>query len=118
MPTTFHLYQIIVLAVSFFMLYQGTTNFFKGKSGQTPFKLLVRYAVWGGMLVVTFFPDITFFIAKSVGIIDNINAVILTGFLLIFLMIFKLLSAIERLEQNISELTRKEALKDLSKNNL
>ena len=118
MPASFHLYQIIVLGVSFFMLYQGTANFFKGKSGQTPFKLLVRYIVWGGMIVVTFFPDITFLIAKSVGIIDNINAVILTGFLLIFLMIFKLLNAIERLEQNISELTRKEALKDLPKNNL
>jgi len=97
------------------MLYQGTASFFKGKSGQTPFKLLVRYVVWGGMIIVTFFPDITFFIAKSVGIIDNINAVILTGFLLIFLMIFKLLSAIERLEQSLSELTRREALKEIEK---
>ena len=76
MPATFHLYQIIVLGVSFFMLYQGTANFLKGKSGQTLLKLMVRYAVWGGMIVVTFFPDITFFIANSVGIIGNINAVI------------------------------------------
>jgi hypothetical protein len=115
MPASFHLYQIIVLGVSFFMLYQGTASFFKGKSGQTPFKLLVRYVVWGGMITVTFFPNITFLIAKSVGIIDNINAVILTGFLLIFLMIFKLLSAIERLEQSLSELTRREALKEIEK---
>jgi hypothetical protein len=38
--------------------------------------------------------------------------VLLTGFLFVFLIIFKLLSAIEKLEQNISELTRKEALNE------
>ena len=117
MPATFHLYQVIVLGVSFLMLYQGTNNFFKGKGSQTLFKLFVRYVVWGGMIVVTFFPDVTFLIAKTVGIIDNINAVILTGFLLIFLMIFKLLSAIERLEQNISELTRRDSLEEIKNQN-
>ena len=35
------------------------------------------------------------------------NAVILTGFVMVFLIIFKLLSAIEKMEQNVSELTRK-----------
>lgn len=114
MPTSFHLYQIIVLGVSFFMLYQGTLIFLKGISGQTTFKLAIRYAVWGGMIIVTLFPDITFLISKSLGIIDNINAVILTGFLLIFLMIFKLLSAIEKLEQQMTELTREDSLKEFN----
>jgi len=54
-------------------------------------------------------------LASLVGLQGNINAVILTVFLLIFLMIFKLLSAIERLEQSISELTRKESLKEIKK---
>ncbi len=48
------------------------------------------------------------------GIEDNINAVIITGFLLVFLLIFKLLSAIEKIEQNVSELTRREALSHLA----
>jgi hypothetical protein len=43
------------------------------------------------------------------------NAVVLTGFILVFLMTFKLLSAIERLEQQLSEVTRKDALKEIEK---
>lgn len=110
-----HLYQIIVIAISVVMIYGGTKNFIRGKSGQTLTKLMIRVFVWGGMSVIALFPEITNLLANLVGLQGNINAVILTGFLLIFLMIFKLLSAIERLEQNISELTRKESLEEIKK---
>ncbi len=111
----FHLYQIVIVLISAFMIYQGITGYIKGKSGQTIYKLAIRIIVWGGMAIIAIFPLITVTLAKIIGLEGNINAVILTGFLLIFLIIFKLLSAIERLEQNISEITRKESLKDLNK---
>lgn len=107
------LYQIIVFAVSSVMLYTGIKDFVKREAGQTFFKLSVRIAVWGGMALVAVYPDFTRVLAKIIGIEGNINAVILTGFLLIFLLIFKLLSAIEKIEQNISELTRKDTLQHL-----
>lgn len=110
-----HIYQIVIILVSAVMIFQGVKNYLKGKSGQTIYKVLLRVIVWGGMAIVTIFPDMLGLLAKTLGIIDNMNAVILTGFLLVFLMIFKLLSAIERLEQNISELTRKETLKEIKK---
>lgn len=110
-----HIYQLVIILVSAVMIFQGVNNYLKGKSGQTIYKVLLRVIVWGGMAVIAIFPDTLSLLAKTLGIIDNMNAVILTGFLLVFLMIFKLLSAIERLEQNISELTRKESLKDLNK---
>lgn len=110
-----HLYQVIVVAVSAFMIFQGVNNFIKGKSGQTFYKLSARILVWGGMSLIAIFPSFTNILAKFVGLQGNINAVILSGFLLIFLMIFKLLSAIERLEQGLSEVTRKEALKEIEK---
>jgi len=109
----FHLYQIIVSLISAIMIYLGTKNYFTGKNKQTLYKLSIRIFVWGGMILITLFPKFTNILADLVGLKGNINAVILTGFLLIFLIIFKLLSAIERLEQNISELTRKESLKEL-----
>jgi hypothetical protein len=111
----FQLYQIIIFAISAFMIFQGIKNFIQGKSGQTIYKLSIRIIVWGGMAVVTIFPKLIHLLSKTLGIIDNMNAVILTGFLLVFLMIFKLLSAIERLEQQLSEVTRKEALKEIEK---
>lgn len=64
----------------------------------------------GGWGLVAVYPNSTMIVAKFIGIEGNINAVILTGFLLVFLLIFKLLSAIEKIEQNISELTRKDTL--------
>lgn len=107
---TIHLYQIIVAVISVIMIYQGTIRYIRKESGQTILKVFVRLSVWGGMIAITIFPNLTNLIANFVGLQGNINAVILTGFLLIFLMIFKLLSAIERLEQNITEVTRKEAI--------
>ncbi len=68
------------------------------------------------MIVIALYPKFTLWIAEIIGLEGNINAVILIGFLLVFLIIFKLLSAIERLEKNISELTRKESLKHLPEN--
>ncbi len=97
------------------MIYKGISSYIKGEAGQTLLKVSVRVIVWGGMALIAVFPEFTRIVAKIIGIEGNINAVILTGFLLIFLMIFKLLSAIEKLEQGLSEVTRKEALKELNK---
>lgn len=110
-----HLYQIIILALSAVMIYRGIADYAEGKTSQTFFKVFIRVAVWGGMSFIALFPNFTNTLAEIIGLQGNINAVILTGFILVFLMIFKLLSAIERLEQNISELTRKESLKYLGK---
>lgn len=107
-----HLYQVVVVAIASVMLFQGIKEFVKREAGQTVIKLAVRILVWGGMALVAVYPNFTWYLSKIIGIEDNINAVMLTGFLFVFLIIFKLLSAIEKLEQNISEITRKEALND------
>jgi hypothetical protein len=93
------------------MIYQGMSNFFKGKDHQTVLKIGVRIIIWGGMATIVLFPNFSNVLADIIGIEGNINAVVLTGFILVFLMVFKLLSAIERLEQQITALTRKDALK-------
>ncbi len=107
------LYQIVVIIVAGTMLYQGFAAYWKHQTGQTGLKLLIRVLVWGGMILVAVFPGVTTVMARVIGLEGNINAVIMTGFVLGFLMIFKLLSAIERLEQNITKLVREDALHDL-----
>ena len=107
-------YQVVILGISSVMIFQGVKEFFKRETGQTILKLMVRLIVWGGMAVVAVYPNSTIIVAKYIGVVDNINAAILTGFLLVFLIIFKLLSAIEKIEQNISELTRSEALSHMA----
>lgn len=111
----FALYQIIIVAFAVVMLFQGFKNYFSGKGSQTFLKLLTRIVVWGGMATVVTFPSLSNTIAKLIGIEGNVNAVILAGFLLVFLMLFKLLSAIEKLEQQITTLTRNNSLEELNK---
>ncbi len=106
-------YQIIILFIAIFMIYGGIERFLRNQSGQTLLKFGARLFVWGGMAVVVLFPTLTNTLAKLIGIEGNINAVILTGFILVFLMIFKLLSAIERLEQQMTLITRNESLSHL-----
>jgi hypothetical protein len=110
------LYQVIILILASFMIFQGLSNYLKGKDHQTVLKLGVRLVVWGGMATIVLFPNWSNTLAEIIGIQGNVNAVILTGFILVFLMIFKLLSAIEKLEQQITTLTRKEALNDIKSN--
>jgi hypothetical protein len=107
-----HLYQFIIVAISSVMLYLGIKEFANRETGQTLLKLAVRLTVWGGMALIAIYPDFTLFIARLLGVVDNFNAVVMMGFLLVFMLIFKLLTAIEKIEQNVSELARKEALSE------
>ena len=109
------LYQIGVRVLSAFMLFLSIRGFVIREPGQTLFKFLVRLTVWGGLGVVAIYPNLTRVIAQIMGIEDNMYAVVLIGYIFTFLIIFKLLSAIEKIEQNVSELTRKIALKDLDR---
>lgn len=108
-----HLYQIAIFALAAFMIWQGGSRFFRREGGQTLFKFSVRVIVWGGMAVIAIFPKLSNNLAEFIGIEGNINAVIMVGFILVFLMIFKLLSAIERVEEQVTSLTRKDSLKEL-----
>ncbi len=113
--STLHFYQIAILLISLTMIYFGLEKYLRRQATQTLFKLLIRIIVWGGMSAVAFFPGITDHLALFIGIEGNVNAVILLGFLLVFLLIFKILSIVERLEQQISTFVRHDALSDFDK---
>lgn len=93
----------------------GFEQYLKGGKGQTILKLLVRLVVWGGMLIITIFPRTTYDIARLLGVEGNVNAVMMIAFLLVFLLIFKILSVIERIEHQITLLTRDQALHQIRK---
>lgn len=114
---SFQLYQFIVAIIAGLMIIQGAKKYFSRGEHQSFLKFFVRVIVWGGMAVVALFPSVSNKLATAIGLEGNINAVILTGFLLVFLMMFKILSIIEKIEHDITVITRKEAIrKSLHKN--
>lgn len=116
-PLSLHFYQVAISLLAASMIWQGGMRYFRHEKGQTLFKFSIRIIVWGGMSAVAIFPKLSNNLAHVIGIEGNINAVIMVGFVLVFLMIFKLLSAIEHLEEQITTLTRKESLDQLKQEN-
>jgi hypothetical protein len=110
-----HFYQIAIILISLVMIYFGIEKYVRHQANQSLLKLATRIIVWGGMIYIALYPKFTYKLARFIGIEDNVNAAVLIGFLLVFLLIFKILSVVERIEQDISTLTRKDALKDLPK---
>lgn len=108
-------YQFIIAALSVAMIFFGLERYLRREPHQTLLKLIARISVWGGMAVIALFPKVTFRLAALLGIEGNINAAIIAGFLLVFLLIFKMLSVIERIERDISRLTTQQALHDFNK---
>ena len=116
-PLSLHFYQVAISLLATSMIWQGGMRYFRHEKGQTLFKFSIRIIVWGGMSAIAIFPKLSNNLAHVIGIEGNINAVIMVGFVLVFLMIFKLLSAIEHLEEQITTLTRKESLDQLKQEN-
>ncbi|NTW90024.1 MAG: DUF2304 domain-containing protein [Candidatus Moranbacteria bacterium] len=71
--------------------------------------------VWAGILLFSFFPDTARIISLRLGLGQNLNTLIFSGFVIVFLILFKLIDKIERIDRNLTELIRKEALEKLKK---
>lgn len=109
------MYQIFLAIIAVFFLISGLSKFLRGERSQTLFKLLITYCIWGSILVISIFPNASYALSRFLGLGQNLNTLIFIGFVILFIIFFKLLAIIERLEQNISEIVRKEALEKLNK---
>ncbi len=108
-------FQIILIMISTSFLFSGLWKFIRREQNQTFFKVVYTTLIWGSILFLSLFPDYLRDLSVKFGLGENLNTMIFIGFVLVFIAIFKLLNSIEKLEQTISELVRKDALSDLDK---
>jgi len=107
------IYQILLSAISLIFIVNELFKFFRRESGQTLLKFVVIELVWISILTLTLFPGLSRYISQKLGFGENLNTLIFVGFVFVFIIIFRLLSVIEKNEKNLSELVRKEALEKL-----
>lgn len=105
--------RIVLITISFLIIINQLIRFYKKEKGQTYFKLISTLFIWISILLISALPNIASFVSSKLGFGDNLNTLIFIGFIVVFLLVFKLLDIIERLERNITEIVRKQALKEI-----
>jgi hypothetical protein len=74
------------------------------------FELFFWLGIWGGLIVVVFFPGLTSYAAELVGIGRGIDVIVYTSVGLLYYLIFRLYVKLEDSEREITQLVREIAL--------
>ncbi|MDD3662108.1 MAG: DUF2304 domain-containing protein [Candidatus Dojkabacteria bacterium] len=102
-----------LIALSF--LSSSISRFLRRAHTATWFKLMASAIIWISVLVLSIFPSVTHEINRIFGFGENLNTLIFLGFVIVFIIVFKLLSIIERTERTVTDLVRKDALRNMIK---
>ena len=78
-------------------------------------ELFFWLAVWGGLIFVVFFPDVTSQVADILGIGRGTDVIVYTSIVLSLYMIFRLYVKVEETEREITKLVRVIAIKNKKK---
>lgn len=104
----------IILLVFFLFVWSGVLK--KYRLDEIGLKELIIWSVfWLVAGVVVIMPNSTSTIAKVVGIGRGSDLVVYTSLVLLFYILFRILYRIEKIEKNITKITRELALKDSDK---
>ncbi len=106
--------QILLAAIAGASFANGVVKFARKERNQTLFKLVASVIIWGSIAVFSLFPEWARALSSRAGFGDNLNTLIFIGFTIVFVILFKLLSLVERLESNVSEIVRREALERMA----
>jgi len=99
----------ILIGLALFFIIERLSRFIK--TGQTFYKLFSTLFIWGAVLIISIFPDFAYFISEKLGMGKNLNTLIFFGFVVVFLIIFKILAAIEKIEKEITKIVREMGMK-------
>lgn len=105
--------SLILLIFSLYSIIERIVRYIRREQNQSTFKLIATIFIWGGITYIAFFPIRVRQLSERLGFGDNLNTLIFFGFIVVFFVLFRLLSILEKNERLLTEIIRKEALKDL-----
>lgn len=104
------LIQIILVFVSTAYVVDRAGRFIRKERSQSIFKLLLTIWVWSSILLISLFPKLAYDISDAIGMGKNLDSLIFMGFIVVFILIYKLLSIIENVEKTVTDIIRKQAI--------
>lgn len=108
------IYQLFLMILAMTFIYINVSNFVSKKNYYSFLKFFLFMGIWGGVLMFSIFPELAHSITEFIGAGENLNTIIFSGFVLIFIIIFKLLSIIERIERDITKIIRENAMEKVN----
>jgi len=102
----------ILILMSVIIIAQNFIAYFKKEVGKSLLKLILTLLIWGVILMISLFPDFAYYISEKLGMGKNLNTLIFFGFVVVFLILFRILSLIEKIEKQITKIIREMAIKE------
>lgn len=103
----------ILICISLWFIGSGFVAFVRHEHNQTAYKFVTTFVIWGGILFTSLFPEEVHRFSRQMGFGENLNTLIFFGFVVLFVLFFRLLRGIESLEKNITDLVRQNALMEI-----
>ena len=86
---------------------------FRFRAGDLNWKEMIYWLIfWLAATAIVISPDSTFYLANKVGIGRGADLIVYVALVLLFIMVFSLTIKLEKMNRDITKLTRKEALKN------
>lgn len=111
------LIRLVLAALSGIYLFRNLFGYFKAAEHKSLFKFLIELFVWGGIFIFSISPNLARQLSLKSGVGENLNTFIFVGFFIVFVLIFKMLSKIERIEEEITKLVRDRAVSKIKDKN-
>jgi small membrane protein len=107
---------ILLTVIIFFAIFALSRSYLRIRNGsESIFEFILWTIVWIGIIVVVLFPNILTLPAKLLGIGRGVDVLVYFGIIILFYSVYRIYSKIERLEQDITSLTRSNALAGMDK---
>jgi small membrane protein len=110
--------MLLQIIITLFAIFAISRSYLRFKNNNESFwEFLLWVCIWISIVVVVLIPEITAFPAKIFGIERGIDAMIYLSIVFLFYSIYRVYSKIEKVEQDITKLTREITLNKKENNN-
>jgi small membrane protein len=110
MISHFSLIQFLLVVLSAAFIIDRSRRFIRKERDQSIFKLSLTIFVWANIMMIAIYPKLAYDISDAIGLGKNLDSLIFMGFIIVFMIVYKLLSIIERVEKNVTDIIRKQAI--------